>query len=595
MSCPACGGDLKIIPRGLKIVKKFGSSHLCEHKCEDCEKSIYRHSIGLARVVFSGGGGPKPTLAVQEEPRWLLTADWESKDGGSWDFFILPPKHSDEHPLVEEIKEYSTASDHEIHESVSHGFYIRQAPRLFFQDGKCTWFSRLLQDTRVDLVIELAHLRRKTEVSKSQVLSLPQLEELHSLQSSKDENLRVFEFPNSINDRLHIELKTYELVKGKPQNHKNRDPENMAAYLNQRRELIPRRFFPDKSYQNGDDFSKLDDDARAQITVQKILKEARIETNFRLNVLRSVPNYSLEGGQDTSHIRDSHRRIFDQVDHAIELIEDGMKIYQPNQEQMDLLKRWFRIVPYPSAGDLEAEAGKRIGDLNVASVKDIRTILRQNPEMKQIDLADHGFFVMKNTGAKHLPPGVKIRVPFIQQRVPGALEEKWLDAGSELSELPKEEAWGLVLSDLGKAIPPSDGNKISRIGTGTSMFPSLTTVMALYVLVIEDDGISLKLRCNGDGKFVGVDFIWSRMLTMSPFKGKVGGVARANLMMYGLNPHENSSPAHESMRYVPFTSDDAKAKFERRQLQRREWRKACKLLIRIFRDGMRHSEVKRKE
>ena len=594
MSCPACGGDLKIIPRGLNDIKKFGSSHLCEHKCEHCKKSIYRHSIGLARVVLTADEGPKPSLAVQEEPRWLLTADWESKDGGSWDFFILPPKQGDEHALVEEIKGYSTPSQHDIHESVSHGFYIRKAPRLFFQDGKCAWFSRLLQNARMDLVIELAHLRRKTEVSKSQVLSLPQLEELHSLQSSEDENLRVYEFPNSINDRLHVELKTYELVKGKPQHHKSRDPENMAAYLNQRRELIPRRFFPEKSYQNGDDLSKLDDDARAQIDVQEILKKARIETNLRLNVLRSVPNYSLEGDQDTSHIRETHRRIFDQVDHAIELIENGIEVREPNQEQMDLLKRWFRIVLYPSAGDLEAEAGKKIGDLKVASVKDIRTLLK-NTGMNQIDLADHGFFVMKNTGAKHLPPDVKIRVPFIQQSVAGALEAKWSDAGSELLELPKEEAWGLVLSDLDKDVPTSDGNKISRIGTGASMFPSLTTVMALYVLVIEDDEQSLKLRCNGDDQFVGVDFIWSRMLTMSPFKGKVGGVARANLMMYGLNPHENSSPAHESKRYVPFTSDDAESRFEQRQLQRREWRKACKLLIRIFRDGMRHSEVKREE
>ena len=86
-------------------------------------------------------------------------------------------------------------------------------------------------------------------------------------------------------------------------------------------------------------------------------------------------------------------------------------------------------------------------------------------------------------------------------------------------------------------------------------------------------------------QFIGVDFIWSRLLTMSPFHGIFGGVPRANLMMYGLQAtHE---PGRDSVRYQRI--DDAADRFDRmyeRQLTRRAWRKSLKILIRLFRDAM---------
>ena len=117
--------------------------------------------------------------------------------------------------------------------------------------------------------------------------------------------------------------------------------------------------------------------------------------------------------------------------------------------------------------------------------------------------------------------------------------------------------------------------------------PKMNAIMSLYCCVFDNDR---RLRRNENtGEFIGVDFVWSRLLLMSQYHGGASGIPRANLMWYVLterfqgrasrgNAGELSSPR------IQLGDDDSPA-YIARQTARRNWRRSMKALIRIFRDA----------
>ena len=163
-------------------------------------------------------------------------------------------------------------------------------------------------------------------------------------------------------------------------------------------------------------------------------------------------------------------------------------------------------------------------------------------------------------------------------------------AGGSVEFIDKLEFYRRSFNEAGIDFPETS-EKISKVGTE---YPKLNSIMSVYSTVVEynDAGDPVLRRNPENNRFVGVDFIWSRVLTMSPYHGAFGGVARANLMMYGLQAtHESGA---NSVRYQPISQGEIGIQeMYERQKKRRAWRKAVKLLIRLFRDSMYTEEKNR--
>jgi len=103
----------------------------------------------------------------------------------------------------------------------------------------------------------------------------------------------------------------------------------------------------------------------------------------------------------------------------------------------------------------------------------------------------------------------------------------------------------------------------------------INQIMSVYVCVFDGDQ---NLRTH-NGQFIGVDFIWGKLLLMSPFHGG-SGTARSNLMYWGLRTYNNRHMPNQQYRYM----DDEATHLERRVVWQR-WRRGIKKLIRHFRDA----------
>jgi len=103
----------------------------------------------------------------------------------------------------------------------------------------------------------------------------------------------------------------------------------------------------------------------------------------------------------------------------------------------------------------------------------------------------------------------------------------------------------------------------------------INQIMSVYVCVF-DENQNLRMH---NGHFIGVDFIWSKLLLMSPFHGK-SGTARSNLMYWGLRTYNNRHMPNQQYRYM----DDEDTHQERRDLWS-QWRRGIKALIRGFRNA----------
>jgi hypothetical protein len=103
----------------------------------------------------------------------------------------------------------------------------------------------------------------------------------------------------------------------------------------------------------------------------------------------------------------------------------------------------------------------------------------------------------------------------------------------------------------------------------------MNQIMSAYVCVFDGNQ---NLRTH-NGQFIGVDFIWSKLLLMSPFHGR-SGTARSNLMYWGLRTYNNRHMPNQQYQYM----DDQATHQERRVVWQR-WRRGIKALIRHFRDA----------
>ena len=120
-------------------------------------------------------------------------------------------------------------------------------------------------------------------------------------------------------------------------------------------------------------------------------------------------------------------------------------------------------------------------------------------------------------------------------------------------------------------------------GTRSKPKPKMNAVMSLYCCVFDNNR---RLRRNENtGDFISVDFIWSRLLLMSQYHGGASGIPRANLMWYVLT--ERFEGRRDGSLFTPRIQlgDDDSPAYIARQTARRNWRRAMKALIRIFRDA----------
>ena len=550
--CPPDSENLASRGVGTHIQQVYGDSHILEFNCTSCVRTVDGVNLPqtwLEHNIATGG-------------RLLITADWE-KTG--WNMFVFsqgrPPG---QYPVLPPNVEPSTSPPvgDELHPTVQSGYYLPVVPRVFFREE---WFAQALIDHDIgfDLVIETAHFRRRTETSKAQVYTLPQLDELYQFAMNSGGKLRIFEFPAVMQKRVHEECGTDS------KKDKERDPENIANFILNRREVVLRRFNPAtwRSESEARDASE-EREARTKLRLREITKDA----NYRLNVLRaSDPPYVLP--EETEGL--SLERFFGEVHHAIKLIESG--IGELSAAHRTLLSHNMNIKYFPSEGDLrDLCAGHEESSISLAGAR--RLVEEHNiPEGGVLDLAKYGYDRL--TGQGNFSSQVTISAPFADDSVVLKVAQH---AGIGRVEVhDRFKAWESRMQRLGLHVPEQDGS-ISR----ADGFPKLNSIMAVYVLVVEYDENRPRLRRNPETQqFIGVDFIWSRLLTMSPFHGVFGGVPRANLMMYGLQAtHE---PGRNSVRYQRI--DDAPDRFDRmyeRQLTRRAWRKSVKVLIRLFRDSM---------
>lgn len=149
---------------------------------------------------------------------------------------------------------------------------------------------------------------------------------------------------------------------------------------------------------------------------------------------------------------------------------------------------------------------------------------------------------------------------------------------------------------------------------------NLIRLMSLYVCVFERDGSIRKnndiydpsdgdcIILKGNGREIGVKFIWDRLLLMSPYSGQ-SGTARANLMYYGLGNYDRTNIPDNLSLLVACESKGCNAKIgqpcktksgashatrkklrypepkelrEKRQENRKKWRKMQKAMLRAM-------------
>jgi hypothetical protein len=508
--------------------------------------------------------------------RTTITADWE-KEG--WSLFVMPhePPYLDKtsnelrkiardngvalgrwkadkirqeiwkheglylHPEGIEI-EWAAPNGDSIHDNLKGGYYLRKLPREFFLSDE------FYSNGPCDLIIENAHLRRRTETSLAQVYEDEELLTLFDL--TGDPNLRVFEFPNTLTKRARlefgIELPGSEQSQTQRDKSKLRDPEAILLFSRKRRNVILRQFNPSpvievensldlvKKAQSfrlaathleehghhdiaeilGGEVESIRNNIAKYATIIESMDEIRADYNRQLNIMR-YHKYSIPADAE-----DNAGKARQQIEDALEILENFLNTKRGDELQLFLLKKYLSI----------------------------------EPERKKMKKAE-----IKECIPEHLHPG-----NFNSLGVDGLREI--LEGHADL--LPEGYIVGEGLLDTGKIV--------RNIPTA----PKMSTIMSIYTCVFDNE---MKLRRHPESKeFIGVNFIWDKLLQMSQFHGSHAGVARANMMWYGVRMGFEKKNGRFSPRIVQ--NEGNPEDFFKRQNNRREWRKLMKNLIRFFRD-----------
>jgi len=624
----------------------YGSTSKLEYECTGCGERWIEHDVGLNRA--------------------LIVADWDR--GKGWMLFFVPPRGfnppagfsaAGKTPIRQRPKGTP------FHETVAEGFYFRNVGEKFFISNDFRDFIRSI-DAGCDLVIENAHLRRRLVASLSQVYTQSDLNILFEAAQDPRLNLRVFEFPNTIQRRLEVETEisnTYVT-------------ERIAAFLLNRREVILRRFNPERWLLPKEPHST---QQRRHAEIREHLRAIYHDCKDRMNTMRFF-HYDLRNefpaGIPKSYEGTDISSTQHEIDHAVAVIERAMASLPADDPDRQTLSDFFNIRLFPAEADIQADFAKRGFETQTLTLSEA---LRRNPILP-LNLNDHDVHVLMGRGnvdepldvtvhsaspaaidkieaaggsVTILPVGlpdsearVKVnlaRLTDFFQRAPeinltefdylsydkcavnqafsitvpdadNRVVEMIQDAGGTVNTLPREQQWSLKYKRNSGTLPePKHAGQISRTPDREENVPRLNSIMSVYVAMTEITPRRYlwppfrRFRCRlrrvpRTNQFVGVDFVWSRILTMSPYHGRYGGVPRANLVNFGLKTLEDGRGLIEgkglnSSRYQRFprivtSADDQAWNLEsatnhaQRQEVRRGWRRAVKTLIRLFRDNI---------
>ncbi len=620
----------------------YGSMSKLEYECTGCGEHWIEHDIGMNRA--------------------LIVADWDR--GKGWMLFLVPPMgfappEGFSAGGVTPIRLRPNQTP--FHETVAEGFYFRNVREKFFISEHFSEFIRSI-DAGCDLVIENAHLRRRLVASLSQVYTQSELNRLFETAQDPRLNLRVFEFPNTIQKRLGVETgisKTY-------------DAERVAVFLLNRREVILRRFNPERWLLPEEPHST---QQRRHAEIREHLRAIYHDCKDRMNTMRFFHydlRYEFPAGIPKSYEGTDISSTQHEIDHAVAVIERAMASLPADDPDRQTLSEFFNIRLFPTEADIQEDFANRGFETQTLTLSEA---LQRNPILP-LNLNDHDVHFLTGAGNVDEPldvtvhyasdaaiakieaaggsvtilpvdlPDLEARTNLAQltnffQRAPeiNLTEFDYLsydncavnqafsitvpdadnrvvdmiqDAGGTVNTLPREQQWSLKYKRNSGTLPePKHAGQISRTPFRGENVPRLNSIMSVYVAMTEIIPRRClwrpfrRFRCRlrrvpGTNQFVGVDFVWSRILTMSPYHGRYGGVPRANLVNFGLKTLEdgrgliaedNSSRYQRIPRIVRSVDDEAwnlesATNHAQRQEVRRGWRRAVKTLISLFRDNI---------
>ncbi len=441
--------------------------------------------------------------------RTVIVAD---KEGPAWSLFVFPVEPdagiylegTEQNPPL--YQRPLNHGDPQIHEDLIGGYYLQRVPfnRLlteeFFANGDC------------DLVIELAHLRFKNEKSKAQIYWMHELEQLNDMQSMR---LRVFEFPGTLTDRARIEcgmVPSRGATQIQIDDAKNCDTEAICWFVINRPEIELRRFDPSRQLRTSSRREQIDhtpEQFRESI-IRRELTRIRENCNERLNIMR-VHDYRQDRIQSSPFNAD----IWNQIDHALRILDDAFgglpevnypdvsvvfsivrERLNPNANYLrDRLNRLNDEIPIITLGGSVPEKRQRLRDLGV-SVADDATGTWCNDMLREL----------RADNPRHRTDGT---IDVLRERL------------EELEEIPE------FTERIYRGGSPGRHNGVNI---------SLDAIMSIYVCVFDDDGNRRRPHPDELEEPIGygADFIWTRVLQMTNYHGRMGGVARSNLMYHVL-------------------------------------------------------------
>lgn len=563
----------------------------------------------------------------------------------------------------------------EIHHRLNGGYYLNDLPRKFFLEAE------FFANGPCDLIIENAHLRRATDTSLAQVYDE---NELQILFNRMDDQLRIFEFPNTLTGRARLES-GIETSRRLPEDQrmtdveraaaKLRDPEAILDFTLRRRSVLLRRFDPSPkieiedglgqtrlalelshaaehmhSIENREVAELLSQQSAAVLeglshdsAVMNSIERIRRDYNRRLNPLRTESYDRLRVADELStQIDDALTILSDRFGRMPEFSESELTECANGEitelevldEELQLLNEYraIKTASWPDDGmpddQLKAQWVAEFGLMNEfvgvereswhSGRDDLREICdannieipSKNKEWFRVFLIDRGVELEERRG-EHLGLG-ELRNMCRENNIPRQ-DYMHLNQKDELVQLLSSHQ---VEVDM---IPGSHYSKVQlqelcrendlrandtwtmdeiedlvdyqlRLNLQTGNLregAKMNAIMSLYCCVFDNER---RLRRNENtGEFIGVDFIWSRLLLMSQYHGGASGIPRANLMWYVLTERFQGRPsrgnAGELFSPRIQLSDSDSPAYIARQNARRNWRRAMKALIRIFRDA----------
>jgi hypothetical protein len=440
--------------------------------------------------------------------RTVIVAD---KEGTTWSLFVSPAdldagiylEGTEQNPTLYQRPLNNVDGNLQINEDLFGGYYLQNVPfnRLlteeFFANGDC------------DLVIEVAHLRFKNEKSKAQIYWMHELEQLNNLQS---ERLRVFEFPGTLTDRARIEcglVPPRDATQAEIDDAKNCDTEAICWFVCNRPEIELRRFDPSRQLRTSSRREQIEltpEQVRESI-IRRELTRIRENCNERLNIMR-VHGYRQERIQESPYNAD----IWNQIDHSLRILDDAFgDLPEDNYPDVSVVFGIVRECLNPTANYLRG----RINELNDTIPR--ITLGGTVPEKRQ-RLIDLGEEVPDNASGAWC----NNRLRELKEANP-----RIVTSGSVEELRNRLEARGEVIPEFTGRI--YRGNSPGR---HNNVNVSLDAIMSVYVCVFDDDGNRRRLNPDElEGPIgYGADFIWTRVLQMTNYHGRMAGVARSNLM-----------------------------------------------------------------